>query len=423
MKNNQNNLLSIIDTLYTILDKNTFINHIQRNVHFYDEPLYYSYAAQLVDKIKLLTNQGYISDCGSFVVGGLSLVSKENALVRCLGEAAERSCLYSYLPKEIQKISLSKPYNNMIDVRAFPNTIQNESIGVVQAKQINTNATRLVPAQLIYLNYNKHSHEELLDCPVSSGAAFGTNHLKTMLTGIYEVIERDAIMLSYLTQCTKYRIHIKNIPFLNIRKINKKLSQYHLKWYLFDVQNTLSIPTYLSVLVDKTGGGPAITIGSKTGFDAEQCMLGSVEEALMTRAWGRQLRVDSITHILHPKKEVTIREDHLSYWYDTKKIQKLSWLLKLPEKPFIENVTFKNIEAEFDAVMNICLSCGFEVLSVDIASTVLKNAGYFVYKILIPGLQSLYFNESTKDFFINKNRIRSVKGKMSAINSIPHPFL
>ena len=103
MRKNQSPILATIVKLFALLEKNAYLDRIQRNVHFFDEPLYYSYAAQLSEKISILIKEGYVTDYENVIAGGLSFASKEEAFVRCLGEAAERSCLYSFHPQTISQ--------------------------------------------------------------------------------------------------------------------------------------------------------------------------------------------------------------------------------------------------------------------------------------------------------------------------------
>src|SRR5690606_28974937 len=118
---------------------------------------------------------------------------------------------------------------------------------------------------------------------ISTGAAGGFGKDETLLRGIYEVVERDSIMTSYLNKVLLQRVNYLSITNKHILDILTYLKKYWLKVHIFYIRNDLQIPTFMTILEDKTSFGPAIAVGTKTNLNIESALLGSIEEALFTR--------------------------------------------------------------------------------------------------------------------------------------------
>lgn len=408
-----------IEKLFNICEDYRLIKNIQKNTRFYDEPFYYSYVLQLQGKPRHLVEGRYILNSDNVPVGGLSVESREKALIRCLGEAAERLCIYSFMPGKIQEVTQEYLQEN-INLHTLPNSVGNKKWGCVKGKNITADKQALLPAQLIFLNYSMHAPETLADVPISTGAACDDNYVSAVLTGILEVVERDAIMIAYLTKNINRHIDLEKIPSRKIQKILKKIRRYNLEWYVFDVQNNIPIPTYLSVLVDRTGFGPAVVVGSKTSLNTEVGIVASVEEAFMSRVWGRQIIQDMINPNLG---QVRTRSDHLYFWLSPKQISKLDWLLSLPKQDLQLQASSCSREELLHRVVRNCQQKGFDIFAVDVTLDMFKEAGFYVTKVLIPGLQSLYFDEQAKELYINRARLQQLYGTTEYCNHVPHPFL
>lgn len=85
----------------------------------------------------------------------------------------------------------------------------------------------------------------------------------------------------------------------------------------------------------------------------------------------------------------------------------------------------KNKKQELKTVINMLNKRNYNVYYIDITTNLFKKLNYFVYKIIIPGLQPLYLDEGHKT--LQYDRLNSVSRYFHKnaliINEVPHPLL
>lgn len=410
-----------VSKLISLFMENDIIGDINRSGQFYDEPPLSLFAANL-SGVDREDDSEYIVDTKGISVGGASFESEENALMRCLGEAMERCSLYSYDNNEVKGDEVGNL--RKISIKEFPASDRiscGAKIGWTGVTDIIHKKTLYAPAQLVYLNYQKQRGEQYIDCPVSTGAACGEDEEEVLLKGVYEVVERDAIMCGFLLKKVHAQIDINTIASPKIQKIYEHFLRYKIRWLLFDVQQDIPIPTYMSLLIDETGMGPALCAGSKAGFNAESAIIASAEEAAMGRIWLRYAT------IMQPKRSsgpVRSRMDHGLYWSDMTHLKEIQWLLNTPMLPMAINDKDVSIPSQLDRAIRILQEQYYNVYYKDISYPLFKEQGYTIYKVIIPGMQSLYFDELKRKPYINTKRLQQIVGSDTFdVNPTPHPFL
>ncbi len=111
----------------------------------------------------------------------------------------------------------------------------------------------------------------MLSVPISTGAAAGGCLASALVRGIYEVIERDAFMISYLNKLENDKVDLEKIPDARITTLLSILNRYRIEGHIMDITSDLGVPTFVTILVDRTGIGPAIHCGLKTSFLIMNC--------------------------------------------------------------------------------------------------------------------------------------------------------
>ena len=155
--------------------------------------------------------------------GGAGL-TRESAYLSALCESLERYCVsfqsgsliegsYAGLraqgyhlihPDEYQLFSESQYGSEAFRFEKFTEDVR---IKWVQGECLTCSEPALVPACLVYIPYVPHGREEPLMAPsISTGLACGSSRLGAILSGLLEVIERDAFSIAWLNMLESPRV-------------------------------------------------------------------------------------------------------------------------------------------------------------------------------------------------------------------------
>lgn len=420
---------TLVSKLYTFLIDKKIIRDVFDNTYlFYDEPKFYSYAA-LINKLdpKSLSLSDYSLVAKEIHAGGISSTSKELALLKCLGETIERLCLYFFPNKaDIKNTYVNFPENTAISPSLYTqNTSSNSwTFDWVEGVNHTLKTKSFIPAQLIYIDYHVKTPEPHLSAMISTGGAGGVMHEDTLLRGIYEVIERDSFMTTYINKTNIPLIDISTIDDSNLKYIINKCFDYQLIPYVFDATTDLEIPTYVTYLIDNTKIGPAITVGAKASSNNLKAIVGSIEEAAMTRPWIRMEM--SHTKLKTKPDNISEKVDRALYWARPEMIKHLMYLFKQKPQPLlIRDNQFLSTTQELNHITKKLRTLGYSIYYKDTTLPIFRELNYRVYKVVIPGLQPLSLNERLKSWdIIRLKKVAKYFGQHKNIyNKLPHPFV
>jgi thiazole/oxazole-forming peptide maturase SagD family component len=263
---------------------------------------------------------------------------------------------------------------------------------------------------------------------ISTGGACGETRETTLLGGLYELIERDAFTTTYLIKAPVTKLLVDSIHDEQVRTIAQSLKRYRLEWHLFEITNDIEVPVFLSLIIDRTGIGPALTGGASAGWNTVAAIIKSVSEATMSRPWLRAAlsRKEGYQSII--KREVNGIRDRLErafYWYPVSQLRHVSFLLDMKGTAYTDRLFTGIIQDEIDLTLKKLADKNYPVFYTDITHEPLRKQGFLVYKVMSPALHGLYLDEEKS--FKDMARLRKVAHhfgmKKFEINPIPHPFL
>lgn len=418
---------------FQFIDQNPrIIKGVFKQVSYNDEPKLYGYAVYFKDKYGGAENE----DSGA---AGLSF-DKKKALLRVLGETVERYSLSVNNNKkfvfnsfnELVKLNKSavNPKNLLLfsyKNRYIPD-LDKKKLHWVEGKSLISNKKVLAPAQLVYIPYLYQNSEPILRSPISTGAAAGVTLTDALCRGICEVVERDAFMIAYLNKLPSPPVDLSSIKDRLIQKIVSVFKKYRLELIILDLTSNLQIPVFAAITLDRTGIGPAVSVGLKAGFNIKDTIIGAIEESLMVRFWTR----DEIAYKTDYKESEVIKtvEDRARFWFRLSNIKYLDF--------WLNNKTYKTINLQESRLLDNGLKNmvelfsqkNIEIIYVDITDKTIKKYDFVVVKVIIPQLQPLYLEEGS--FYLREDRLFTAPVEMgvlqkpkvkSQINKIPHPFL
>lgn len=404
------------------LQKENIVSSINEVRLFYDEPRMFQYGCFL-NHIPKYTDGFFLNN--NLSSSGVSFFSREEALFKCLAEAIERFCLTAYKNKFIIFSQYKRLYKKAINPSLFKenNLSSNIVFGWSKGYNLTENLPCLIPSQLLYLNYKRRTGEPNLTYRISTGAAGGFDKASALLRGIYEVVERDAFMTMYLNKISPPLIDIDSVKNKVVQNLLEYFRRYNLEWKAFDITNDLGITSYMSMLIDKTGIGPVVSFGLKSGTNIKKLLIDSVSEALMVRIFVRNEMAKRKNIDTNPK-HLRSMLDRGIYWSPVSILSKLAFILK--QKDRIVMVPKRHVVGnELRSVVKLLEKKKHTVYYTDFSLPFMNKLHYKAYKVIIPTLQPLYLDESKKEFRLE--RLMSVAKhfgqKFYKINPVPHPFL
>lgn len=432
MINSINHTLQVI--LRVILNKK-FSFRVHKIPLYNDEPKIFAYVVEykLRNKYKTDTAAGFSFDKGK-------------ALIRAFAEGIERYCLDNFRAEILltgskedfrvphldlsQIVSFSKRQLQKNSFRKFRYNNKASRFRWIQGFSLIQKREIRLPAQLVYFNYHRMIDEPIILFPLSTGAATGLSLDDALYRGICEIVERDAFLINYLNKLPSPQINLSSLQDQNINEILNIFQRYKLELIVTDLTTDLQIPVVAALTLDRTGQGPAVSLGLKAGFNIKESIIGAIEESLMTRSWIRDKFIYTEPDY---KRDKTIRtvEDRAHFWFSVEAIDFLNFWIKGSNKKFnIEFLRRYPKEVQLEKIIASLKNKQMEIVYVDITDSEIKKYGVSVVKVLIPQLQPLYLDE--KYPYWGGNRLYEAPLSMGflktprkedELNKIPHPFL
>lgn len=432
---NANNSINRIGRF--VVDNPKIVKKIYRTPNYNDEPQLYQYSSQFIDGKSLEVSTDSIASGTSF--------NNNNALLKLLGETVERYSLSVYDKNTLVYKSFNELISsneNALDPREmsllpqFCKTNKDKLNDIkfywITGKSLITNSNILIPAQLVFAPYSYSKAEPILQMPISTGAAAGETVYDAIYRGICEVIERDSFMIHYYNNLNSPGLNLQALGNKKNSKIIKIFKRYNLELYVNDITTDIGVPAVVSIVIDRTGMGPAVCIGLKAGFDMNQNVIGATEEALMVRSWIR----DEYMY-LKPKhsspKIISSIEERANFWCPMSAIHYLDFWLsanqnKGPYKPHrFRRSSYKEKVMELIRMLG---PKGYDIVYIDITAPAVRKYGVKVVKVIIPQLQPVHLDEKYPYLTfqrlynapVNMGMLREPK-TFKELNNIPHPFL
>lgn len=426
-----------VQLLLEIINKTGSYAVIQNSNAFFDElPIFFYSGLIRISKNNILRKKGYQIYSNDIVAGGSSTHDKMMGVLKCAAELIERFCLFTFHPNTISIKSRKEMtlHRDCIDPHMINPRAKGEQYGWIKGIELNTDKQVALPAQMVYLNYyswaRKNHKESRFTQQISNGGCFGFTKESALLRGIYELIERDAVLTKYLAHLPLYSISLPSIKNKEVQSLHQTIKQYNFENILVDATSDLGIPTYFSAAIDNSGIVPQITYGAKASLHTMDAIIGAIEESHMGRTWVRYELLQRDGHIPHVSPSAIRTRLERAFYYADKK-NSMPLLSSLMPKVFSEipNPNKNHLDSdkkELSLLLGILKKKGIRVIAVDAKPSFLKEYPIFIYKIVMPDLQFLYLEEQGKN--INKERIEKVcafysKSMPAHLNEIPHFLL
>jgi ribosomal protein S12 methylthiotransferase accessory factor len=298
----------------------------------------------------------------------------------------------------------------------------------VRMTRMSDGADRFVPACLIYIPYTpvRDDEADMLALSVSSGQACHSDRDLAVLSGIYEVVERDAFMLTWIRRLTPTRLEISSSPALQ-SWFDTYFGPSALTFDVFRLPSDIDIPTVLCVARGTTASGPFACVGAACRLNEADAVKKAIIEAAQGAVWVRDLiRTKPDWRPTENYSNVRDFPDHVRLFGEPDMLQHLDFLYVGPTVPVVEEPQPEPAEAVRVSVERV-RAVGLEPLVCDISTAELASLGLHVTRVLIPGSVQLTAVHGLPNFGARRydtvpERLGFTDSVHREYNRIPHPF-
>ncbi|MPZ50654.1 MAG: hypothetical protein GEU75_15380 [Dehalococcoidia bacterium] len=342
------------------------------------------------------------TDARNEALGGAGAdIDAERAWVRAVAEAAERYACTVYAEEDFVVTSARELGNQALDFARLPRLSEREyadphcpfqrpnsavPIRWTRGYSLVDRCERYVPAIMTHL-YMSAREGERFWAPISTGVAAHTDLATALVSAICEVIERDAIALTWLARLQLPRIELDDALPEALAANYARLRRSLVHQIFFDATTDLGIPTvYALQLVD---GHPRMAqyVNCATDFNPAAACAKTIREAAPARV---VLQLDRDL----PESVADFASLHEGAVYHGRSGHSDAFAFLL-ESDARRSLTAMEIDAPVDAQGRLRLllerlrALDMEVIAVDLTTDEVRVAGLWVVRVVIPDLMPM----------------------------------
>ena len=410
-----------------------------------DDPAVHSHFAKTVDPAA----PGDVLAHGRMECGGAGL-SRDASITATIGEAVERYALAqrrsmgavasidelgtatapAIAPEELKLFSPSQHAT-----RSFPHppftTASRLHWTLLDA--LDGGDAVYFPSCLLYIPYAAREGEDILAPAISTGAACGPSRPAVVAAGLLECIERDSIMVHWMTGMTPTELRPTSIPGL-AEEFRHHFDRPWLEYHLYLFANDLDVPVVFCVLLDSSEYELNLMCGGAASFDLVAAARKALVEAVQGRFWAKYMRKSGqlATHV--KPEEIGTFSEHVRYYAQESHWAKLTFLhdaLPVAEAELARLLDVPGLSPGPSAreLIGRVAAAGSRVLYLDLTTPDIAAYGLVAGKVVTPGLVNL--NDGVATRFLGSPRFEDVPIglgrpvrylRADGFNPLPHPF-
>lgn len=288
-----------------------------------------------------------------------------------------------------------------------------------------------VPAQLVHL-----IGQALGDTPIgyatSNGMACACTWEEAVLSGLLEVVERDAFMATWYGRLSLPRIDVSSSSELR-RFFADHVDPAGLDVGLVDMSVLVDVPAVLAVVRNPGSGIAPLALGAAASADPATAVRKAVVEAFQTRTWAKaEQREGAVIDPATGLDQVHDFDDHVRLSLHPATIEAASFLDASPVTVPISALPAVDGDTPGRVVRNVIARLtaqGVRAVACDVTSPDVAEGGLVVAKVFSPQLSPLDSGYRTRLLGSRRLRERAYEVgvldrplDVSDLNPWPHPF-
>lgn len=297
----------------------------------------------------------------------------------------------------------------------------------VDGIDLETGELAWLPAELVYLSDVVGPGEPRLAYSTSSGLACAGSRDRALASGLLELLERDAFMLTWALRLAPSRLALGGRDDLG-RLDARLFAPTGVEYAALDLSRFHRVPTVLGV-VRAPGSIGALGVGSAAAPEIGRAWLKALAEAFACRSAARRLALVDERR-LEPE-ELTSFEDHIRFYADADRAATADFLLASDETT--EAADVEPLGASGNDLVELLVSriraAGSRCYAVDVTAPDVRDAGLCVIRTLAPALCPLDVVQRARFLGCPRYWDMASRDPLTAhirteddLNPDPHPF-
>ncbi|HVV57094.1 MAG TPA: YcaO-like family protein [Gaiellaceae bacterium] len=289
-----------------------------------------------------------------------------------------------------------------------------------------------LPAQLVYLPLpGVNGDETLIGYATSSGVACAPTPEEAILSGLFELIERDAFMLAWTNRLS--------LPLLDwsgdeqLRTLDERyFAPSGLRYAAVDLGVFFGVPAALGVVHGTPGELGALGVGAGCGPTVAVAWRKALAEAFDVRAHVRDALYEDPSLLGRPAEEIGSFDDHIFFYGDEQRAAAAAFLDASAERRStldVAPVPGANVLELIEAVVAALARHGVSAYAADVTSPDVADSGLSVMRVVCPQLCALDVVDRAR--FLGGRRLYHAAFEaglvprplaLADLNPDPHPF-
>jgi ribosomal protein S12 methylthiotransferase accessory factor len=282
-----------------------------------------------------------------------------------------------------------------------------------------------IPAIMVYLYMPALSEGERFWLPISTGCAAHTTIERALVNAICEVVERDAISLTWLCRLPLPRIELDSVPGWLLPYLARNQKSAGIWQQFFDATSDIGVPTVYSVQEAPHNQNLATLVMCSTELDPAAAIAKVIRESAASRIALQTQKpapadwddFSSVSHgaVFMGRQEQGAAFDFLRHSTRRRRLSEMKDLSTGDTRQDLIHL-IKRFRAK-----------GMEVFAVDLSTDEAIRAGMRVVRVIVPALQPLSFSHRAR--YLGHPRLISAMSQMgyeerteAEINPWPQPF-
>ena len=376
-------------------------------------------------------------------------MTKAEAQISALGEALERYSGACWNKAEIifrRRRELDGESLDPRDLVLFAPTqyaelrysayTEDSVFGWVPARSLVQDNLVFVPAFAVFMNYEVQRPEEFIFSITSNGLAAAPTLAEAILRAAFEVLERDAAMITWLTRLPCTRVDPLSHPDPDVQEICRAYQRrgVHFELYLLPTDHPVKVFVAIAYQ-DGRGDGPAAVVGLGAEMEPRPAARRAVMEAAQVRPALRQrMRLPEVRRrmdeLVDDPRRVAALEDHDLLYASPKMLRNFDFLRKKPlASIYWEQEAPSSALDKLRRLADHFRTTSTDLLYFNLTPPDLDEFGVYAARVIIPGFQPIDFGWKERRLagerlyqLPQRLGLRSHHQTLEELNPEPHPI-
>ena len=336
-------------------------------------------------------------------------LGRADAMAGAVGEALERYCGSQPDPRRVRRFAWNdrpseavRPpgcvlYSDRQYTRVgfpYPRWRDDQVVSWAPAVDLDDGVTIWAPTSLLFLDYAGNAVDVFFCPPTSNGLGAGASLEQAALAGLYELIERDSFLITWMNQLPAQEA-VAPADALVERTFIRHYARFGVEVRVLCLPTDLPVYVMMAVLLDRSGEGPAAVVGLGCHPDPVRAFRKAIFEGAQSRPGYVQRFKDQATwQGLRNYRDVRSLQDHSAFFASVDRLVEFDFLLKQARKvdlSSLSNFAAADAPRELARISKAVRDAGCRIVCADLTTPDLQAYPVRVVRMLATGLQPIHF--------------------------------